>query len=256
MEISASYLEYGGKAFNLAITRDITERKKAEERLKAFQGELEELTRYLNKAREEERTAIARDLHDELGQQLSILTIDWAGLENKLPADDKALAAMVKDVNERVDEAIRTVQRLATGLRPALLDDLGLVAAIQWQAKEFSKRTGIPSDVSAPKEAAKLDRDLSTALFRIFQESLTNVARHAQASRVKVRFAQGKEGVALEIADNGRGIREAEASASTSLGLIGMRERLRPWNGQVEVTGREGQGTTVHVKVPAVLAVS
>jgi signal transduction histidine kinase len=130
------------------------------------------------------------------------------------------------------------------------LDNLGLAAAIEWQAKDFTKRTRVPSDVTVPKETGKLDRDLSTALFRILQESLTNVGRHARASRVRIEFRQTQEEIIFEIADNGRGIRDAEANAASSLGLIGMRERLHPWKGSLDVVGREGQGTTVRVRVP------
>ncbi|HVO32424.1 MAG TPA: ATP-binding protein [Elusimicrobiota bacterium] len=234
-----------------AFAVDITARKAAEEKLAASQEELRRLAGYLQNVREQERTAIARDLHDELGQQLSTLEIDITCLQSQLGQGQEAVAAGLRDMEARLDDAVKTVQRLATGLRPSLLDDLGLAAAMEWQAKDFAKHTRTPCRISIEPEAVSVNPDLATALFRILQETLTNVARHAEARQVTVELRQNPEGILLTVTDDGRGIDPARLTSPQSLGLIGMRERLRAWDGQLDIQGQPGRGTTVRVRVPA-----
>jgi PAS domain S-box-containing protein len=229
---------------------DITRRKTAEQNLAASQEELQRLAGYLQKVREQERTAIARDLHDELGQQLSTLQIDITCLEGALAPGQEKIVAGLREMEKQLDASIRTVQRIATGLRPSLLDDLGLAAAIEWQAKDFIKHTHIPCRISIHPETIAVDPDLATTLFRILQETLTNVARHARASEVWIEFSQNLEGTELIVRDNGRGIQSVELHSPQSLGLIGMRERLRPWEGKLEISGDPG-GTIVRVLIPS-----
>jgi signal transduction histidine kinase len=149
-----------------------------------------------------------------------------------------------------IDSTVQTVRKIATGLRPEMLDDMGLVAAVAWQAKEFQKRTGIRCRAKLPPETAKLDIDVSTTMFRIFQEILTNVARHSRATRVDIELALGDDQVALEVTDNGVGIQDSELHAKKSLGLLGMQERALLFGGDVRISGSPGHGTRVSVTIP------
>ena len=229
---------------------DVTERKQAEEELKRSSVQLRNLSNRLQSLREEERTLIAREIHDELGQQLSALQIDLTWLEDQVPAKKRSIRTRIRSMEGLVDTIIRSVQRIATELRPSLLDDLGLSAAIEWQAKEFQKRTGIECRVLLNREDIKATRDRSTAIFRTFQETLTNVLRHAQATRVEVRLADEKHHLVLEVRDNGRGIPDSRIDSPKSLGLVGIRERVNALKGSVRISGAPGRGTTVRVELP------
>jgi len=149
-----------------------------------------------------------------------------------------------------IDSTVQTVRKIATGLRPEMLDDMGLIAAVGWQAKEFQKRTGIRCRVKLPPEGAKLDIDVSTTMFRIFQEILTNVARHSRATRVDIELEVGAERVALDVADNGVGISDGDMSGKKSLGLLGMHERALLFGGDVKISGSANHGTRVSVAIP------
>jgi PAS domain S-box-containing protein len=224
------------------------ERKQMEEQLDALNAHLE-------RAREDERTGIARELHDELGQAMTGLKMDLAWLERRLlaangatlsPEFDERISAM----SQLIDETINQVRRISAELRPGMLDHLGLLAALEWQAKEFEKRMGTACVIESNVETIDLARDASTGVFRIFQEALTNVARHAGATRVEVKLDQRDDRLSLVIADNGKGIREGAAKSPTSLGLLGIRERARRLGGEVEVTRRRGGGTMVRLALP------
>jgi signal transduction histidine kinase len=229
---------------------DVTERKQAEEELKRSSMQLRNLSHRLQSLREEERTLIAREIHDELGQQLSALQIDLTWLEDQVPANKRNVRARIRTMEGLVDTIIRSVQRIATELRPSLLDDLGLSAAIEWQAKEFKKRTGIECKVFLNKEEIKPTRDRSTAIFRIFQETLTNVLRHAQAKKVEVYLIEKSSQLVLEVRDDGRGIPESRIGSPKSLGLVGIRERANALRGNLQISGLPGGGTTVRVELP------
>jgi signal transduction histidine kinase len=211
---------------------------------------LRELSRYLESVREEERTRMAREIHDELGQVLTALKIDLSWLARRLPPDQELLLAKTGSMYELVGGAIQTVKRIATELRPGVLDDLGLPDAIQWQTQEFGKRTDIKFKFSACPEAMILDRDRSTAIFRICQEALTNVVRHADATRVSVSLKKGPGRVSLRIRDNGKGVEESQILDPGAFGLLGMRERARFWGGEVKISGASGKGTVVAVSIP------
>jgi PAS domain S-box-containing protein len=229
---------------------DVTQREKVEEELRNSREELRNLYSRVQSLREEERTQVAREIHDELGQQLSMLHIDLTWLEDQLPKNKKAMLERVRSMEELVDQTVQSVRRIATKLRPALLDDFGLSAAVEWQAEEFHTRTGIECKVIINKEEILTDRDQSTAIFRIFQEALTNVSRHAHATKVEVRLLEDDQNLILEVKDNGRGINESQVVSSKSLGLIGMRERVYPWGGRVDISGIAGQGTAIIVTLP------
>ncbi len=159
-------------------------------------------------------------------------------------------AQRIESMSTLIDETIKTVRRIATQLRPGVLDDLGLVAAIEWQLQDFRERTGVECEFKSSVKHLNLDQNLSTALFRILQETLTNIARHANASRVKIRLKKDKDNIVLRVEDNGRGITEWEISGSKSLGLLGIKERALLFGGSVDITGRQNKGTVVAVHIP------
>jgi signal transduction histidine kinase len=212
--------------------------------------QLRDLADYLQNAREAERKRVAREIHDELGQTLTALKFDLSQLVKQLPRDALASRDKADEMVFLIDHAIDTVRRVSTELRPGLLDDLGLAAAIEWQAEEFAQRTGIGIDLHLSKEAVVLESDVVTALFRIFQETLTNVARHARASQVRVELDVGPDQVMLRVRDDGRGITERELSSSEALGLLGMRERAHALGGEVAFEGVPSRSTTVTVRIP------
>jgi len=230
------------------LSRQIAERMAVEERLKESEEKLRRLAAYLISVREEERTHIAREIHDELGQALTGLKIDLAWLRSRLT--DRTLVERVQSVIVRIDGAMDTVRRIATDLRPSVLDDLGLVAAVEWQAQEFERSTGIQVQLEVNAEHVELEDSCATTAFRILQETLTNVARHAQATRVHIALRVSAELLTLEVRDNGRGISKSEIASPRSLGLLGSRERAKACGGELAINGINGQGTTVSLKVP------
>jgi PAS domain S-box-containing protein len=232
------------------IGRDMTERKRVEMELRRSREELRNLSAHIQSAREEERGHIAREIHDELGQTLSKLKLDIAWLKKRLSKDQGALTDKADKMSGLVDSTIRTVQRISSELRPGVLDYLGLPAAIEWQAKEFRERTGTRCTIEISPEVVVEDQNIAIAVFRIFQETLTNIMRHAKASRVSVALKQEAKTLLLEVQDNGQGIPEEKIFKHTSFGLMGMRERARFLNGRVRITGVPGTGTTVAVRIP------
>ncbi len=226
------------------------ERKGVEEELRSSREQLRSLNLYLQAAREEERTRIAQEIHDELGQELTALKMDLASLRRHLDKDKKSAIEKVESMSKLVDMTIRDVQRISTELRPGVLDDLGLPSATEWQCEEFQKRTGIPCEVALSDESFVLDADRSTAFFRILQETLTNVIRHANATKVHVWLERGEAETVLEVKDNGVGITEGQISDPRALGLIGMRERVRALRGEFTISGAPAKGTSVRVRIP------
>src|ERR671937_915864 len=218
------------------------------ERLRESEEKLRRLAAHLISVREEERAHIAREIHDELGQVLTGLKMEVTWLAKRLR--EKPLVEKTDSMCKLIDSTVQTVRKIATGLRPEMLDDMGLVAAVAWQAKEFQKRTGIRCRTKLPAESAKLDLDVSTTVFRIFQEILTNVARHSRATRVDIDLSVTEEQVALEVVDNGIGIPAADLDGRKSLGLLGMHERALLFGGEVQITGTPGHGTRVSVSIP------
>jgi signal transduction histidine kinase len=225
------------------------ENHEAEEKFRRSHAQLRALTGHLQFVREEERTRIAREVHDELGQALTGLKLDLAWLAGKL-AGSRILQRKIKGMLAQADETIQAVRRIATELRPGVLDSLGLVAAIEWQATDFQERTGIRCAVRIAVKDPILDREFSTVCFRIFQETLTNIIRHAGATRVFVRLTQANRELTLTVSDNGRGISERELIDARSIGLIGMRERVAQVGGEIFILGLPNQGTTVTMRVP------
>jgi PAS domain S-box-containing protein len=228
---------------------DITERKRAQQELEKSREHLRNLSLHLQSIREEERTRIAREIHDELGQALTALKMDIAWMGTRLSGNE-TLYKKTDSMSKIIDSTIDTVHRISADLRPGLLDDLGLVAAMEWQTQDFQRRFGLPCRADLSIEDEGIDRQLATAIFRILQETLTNVVRHAGASEVAVKLSEQHHKLRLEVADNGRGATQAEIEDPRSFGLIGMRERVHPWGGAVVIEGKPNRGTRVIVSVP------
>jgi signal transduction histidine kinase len=222
------------------VTSLIIERRQLDEELRALAGRIE-------MAREEERTTIARDIHDQLGQALTALRLDIGWLQRRI--EDEAIRKKLDDMALTTDDVLVTVRRISADLRPGVLDTLGLRAAVEWQAEEFQRRTGMKVSVATDITDLQLDRELSTNMFRIFQEALTNIARHSAAANVDVTMKLERGQLRLEISDDGIGMPEI-APRGSSLGLLGMRERARRLGGDCVVKRRQPRGTIVTVTVP------
>ena len=209
-----------------------------------------DLSAYLQAAREEERKSIAREIHDELGQALTTIKLELSLLQEEVLHDATAATARVRSLKDGVDATIQAVKSIITKLRPGLLDDLGLTAAIEWQANDFSRHTGIVCDITAQPDEMHIHPEIATAIFRIFQEILTNITRHAGATHVLVHLHQSDDMLELQVHDNGRGITTEEINDSKSFGLIGMRERAEYWRGSVLIEGSAGRGTIFTIRFP------
>ena len=234
----------------VVVFLDTTARKRAEQQLTLSHDQLRKLTARLESVREEERILIAREIHDELGQALTGVKLDLCLLRDQISEVSPAMMKRLESISTLVDGTIQSVQRIATELRPVVLDQLGLIPAIEWQAHEFQARTGIQCTLDVYLRAITLSHAGSTAMFRIFQEILTNVARHAQASIVHITLQEQAGSLVLDVRDNGRGVTDAELADPHSLGLVGMRERALLLGGETIVTGSPGTGTAVRVRIP------
>lgn len=235
---------------NLDLRQEINVRQRAERDLRKSLEQLRALAARLQLVREEERTLVAREMHDELGQACTAIKMDLAAIGRKATKRQTQIRLKVDSALELVDKMIFTVRKIASELRPKTLDALGLTAALEAQAQEFEDRTGIRCIVVLPREPLALDSEHSTAIFRIFQESLTNVARHAQATRVNARLEIQENQLILVVQDNGRGFDEAQLGGRRSLGLVGMQERAFLLNGEFKIEGVPGSGTKVTLRIP------
>jgi PAS domain S-box-containing protein len=239
-----------GTRKSLISLLDITRTKKAAEELRISQEQLRNLHKHSQDVRERERTRIAREIHDELGQVLTALKMDLSYLAKKLPPDLAPLGTKVDHMLKFVDMTIQTVKRITMDLRPGLLDHLGLVAAIEWQAGEFQNRTGIRCSLTVDPDDITLRPDQATSVFRIFQEALTNVARHARATEVKTSLIAIDGLFEMTVKDNGVGITKEQLENAKSYGLMGIKERAYFCGGKAGISGKKGKGTTVVISIP------
>ena len=230
------------------IVSDLSEVKRAEQELRASSEQLRNLAARLLSVREQERTRIAREIHDELGQALTAVKMDLSWLAGRLSPRNGPLLGRIRSTLQLADSTIQSVRRISTELRPSVLD-LGLAAALEWQAQEFQARSGIRCKLRLPAQGA-VAPNVSTALFRIFQETLTNIARHAGATRAEVALQKQPDALVLRVRDNGRGFDPANSSSSKSLGLLGMRERAAILGGWVDIFSAPGKGTRVTAWIP------
>jgi signal transduction histidine kinase len=239
-----------------AIEREIREaavrRQRRQEALALAesQRQLQELSGFLQQAREQEGTRIARELHDELGQALTALRIDIQWLERKLPGCDEPVGARLANMRRTVDQTVETVRRISENLRPGMLDDLGLAAAVESHVAKFARHSGIACDLAMNRDEYALDDATATALFRVLQEALTNVARHAQARRVAVSLQDRPGQIVLAVQDDGCGLPPPGAGRRRGYGLLGMAERIKLLGGRLDISGAPGAGTRIEACLP------
>lgn len=248
--VTTPIIEDGRVVATVTAFQDITERKQAEHELKESRRQLQELSAFLQQVREDERTRIARELHDELGQALTALRIDLNWLDEKLPEKEKKVGDKLAAMLGLVDKTVDAVRRLSEDLRPGMLDDLGLAAAIEHHVAKFAEQTGIHCDLSMNQEHYELDDKVATTLFRVLQESLTNVARHAKASEVTVRLQALDKEILLIVKDNGCGLPAPSPGKKKTYGLLGMHERVKLLGGSLDISGVPGGGTRIEAAIP------
>ena len=256
IEVSISRSQIGGDALFTAIIRDVSESKVAQQQLQRSRDDLRALANRLQTGREEQRAHLAREIHDVLAQELTRLKIDLSWMKRRLggPVDEplrENLLVRAGQAMALIDSSITTVQRIATELRPVVLDSLGLFAAIEWQVEDFGQRSGLKCSTSVVQDDVPPNRDISIVLFRILQESLTNIARHAHATEVQVKLEMQHDTWVITVHDNGVGITEEQIAAHRSLGLLGMGERALAIGGSVHFAGSPSEGTTITARVPA-----
>jgi len=229
--------------------KDISERKESEQELMRSHERLRDLTSHLQVVREEERARVAREIHDELGQALTALKMDVHWLRKRFSEKESSLIDKTCLMSQLIDRTVQSVRRICAELRPGLLDDFGLSAAIEWEAERFSKRTEIACEVMSDLGDITLPREISTSIFRVFQEALTNIARHADATKVDIVLRKQEERIEMRVTDNGIGIAEEEILNSRSFGITGMRERINYLGGKLRIRGNRN-GTAVSVTIP------
>ncbi len=257
MRVEGHYLcvydDAGRITGHLGIQRDVTNRHLAAAEVSRSREELRALAARLETVREEERTRIAHQVHDELGQALTGLKLDLAWIEHRLSRNShEETVDRCRSLLGRLDQLMVTVRRLVTELRPSVLDQLGLSAAIEWQSQEFAARTGLALDLVMQVEGGRVPDSVASAVFRMLQEALTNVARHAGARRVGVTLRQDTQMLSLDVRDDGRGITANELRGISSLGVVSLRERALACGGTLEILGVPGVGTTVSLRLPLV----
>jgi PAS domain S-box-containing protein len=239
-------------AVNKRLLREIQTRKKSEQETRRSRENLRHLSEHLQRIREQDRTYIAREVHDQLGQSLSALTIDLSRLRDRLPPNNSWLIEQVQSIEKQIGGTMQSVREICRLLRPPVFDDFGLTAAIRWYLRDFQERTGLSCKVKIDEEIPNHDKELDLVILRIFQEAMTNVLRHAEATQVQVTLVRHSRNLVLRIQDNGKGISPEQTANPLSLGILGIRERVRFWGGKSLFAGSPGRGTTMTVSVPII----
>lgn len=252
--LAGEIIELKGEVCIIGILHDVTERKRTEEKIKKSREELRSLSTHLQTVREEERTNLAREMHDEIGQILTSIKMNLSLIRRQVKAKDKKFQTKdldneIKSMSEMVDHAVVRVRKMITELRPELLDKLGLIPALEWYAEEFERESKIKCTFKSDFDELSLNHNVELTIFRIVQEALTNVTKHSKAKHVSVNIKKNKGGILIEIVDNGIGITEDLKKGENSFGLIGMRERAYIVGGKLEIVGVEGKGTTVKLVI-------
>jgi signal transduction histidine kinase len=238
-------------ALNKRLLREIEGRKATEQEVRKSREELRSLSEHLQQIREKDRADVAREVHDQLGQALSAVVIDLACLREQLPScEDGRLKEQVQEIERRIGGTMQSVREICRKLRPPILDDLGLVTAIAWHLRAFQEKTGIRCTATLDENLPDHRTELGLVLFRIYQESITNVLRHAGATNVDVTLQHRKGNLVLKVKDNGKGISAEQVASPLSLGVLGIRERVRFWGGESLFTGSPDKGTLVQVSIP------
>jgi len=250
VEISGSYFWYKGREVSVAAIRDITTHVQGEERLVELNRKLQALNEHAQKVQEQERFAIARDIHDEIGQNLTVLKLDLEWITSRLHSATPELLDRFTEMGISIEQLTSKVQQIAANLRPPLLDQVGLVAAIECHVQEIKKRGGFECFLMLNEDVDPIDKDIATTVMRIVQEGLTNIIRHARASEVSISLCKNDRNLILEISDNGRGITPEQLASQNSYGLMGMRERVRICHGDLLITSSPGSGTTLYITIP------
>jgi len=250
VEIAGSFFEYHGRKVHVSAIRDISERVRSEERLCELNRQLRTLGEHLQNVQEQERMALARDFHDDIGQGLTLLKFDLEWIARRLPADCGETAERLREMRACIGQLTASVQRIAADLRPPMLDNIGLPAALEWQVNEFGKRTGLECFVILNDDIVLADRNAASAVMRIVQEALTNVARHARATEICVSLCRDGGNLQLEISDNGCGITAEQAASHKAYGMMSMQERARLCRGTLAISSSPGGGTTLNLTVP------
>jgi two-component system, NarL family, sensor histidine kinase UhpB len=241
----------GGKALRLAGTvQDITDRKRSEESLKSLHEKMSDLSAHLETVREQECLAISREIHDEIGQTLTALKLDLSWVNHRVDPFNCELAERLAEMRANLDYLIAKAQQITAELRPPLLDNLGLAAAVEWQVREFKRRSGLDCHCITPESIESIDGKTATAVMRILLEALTNTLRHAHATQVRVCLSCSAEALELEVFDNGSGITVEQSSSASAYGIMGMQERARLCHGDFEIVGTPGKGTSVWLSIP------
>jgi signal transduction histidine kinase len=251
IDASISQIEESGKRFYTVILRDITARLASEEALRRSRDELQALGAAAHMTREQEKSRIARELHDELGQLLTMLQMDVAWCKEALPYGSEAFETRLDRMETLLKSTIAATRRIAADLRPLMLDDLGLVPSLEWLVENFSQRTGIACELSVGERELALSKAHASAIFRIVQESLTNIAKHAEASHAEIVLQRDDDELVVRVADDGVGFSPQAPRKPGSLGLFGLRERASLIGGEASIISAPGEGTTIVVRLPA-----
>jgi PAS domain S-box-containing protein len=250
IDASISHIVEEGEHFYTVILRDVTERAKADRALRESREEIRNLALTASNVREQEKSRIARELHDELGQALTALKIDVGWLREHLAGAPEPALDKLGSMQVLLDGTVAAARRISADLRPLMLDDLGLVAACEWLAHNFQQRTGTPCELVLGAGGLDLPDPYATAVFRVLQESLTNIAKHAQATQVEATLERADATVILTVRDNGRGFTPSAPRKQGSYGLVGLRERAYLLGGDIRIESAPGQGTVVEMRIP------